>query len=121
LARESQRLRIGTMVSVIAFRQPAYLAAQVLTLDHISHGRVELGLGAGTPPENAQAAFGMGDWSARERADRLEEQASLLAGLLRGEPTTSEGRYYSVKGAKPPAPVQRPRPPFIIAAHGERG
>jgi alkanesulfonate monooxygenase SsuD/methylene tetrahydromethanopterin reductase-like flavin-dependent oxidoreductase (luciferase family) len=121
LSRESPQLRIGTMVSVVAFRQPAFLAAQVLTLDHISQGRAELGLGSGTPMENAHGAFGLTEWSRRERADRLEEQTVLLASLLRGESVTREGRYYSVKDAHPPAPIHRPRPPLIIAAHGERG
>ncbi|MDQ3809330.1 MAG: LLM class flavin-dependent oxidoreductase [Chloroflexota bacterium] len=120
LARESTRLQLGTLVSVITFRQPAFLAAQVLTLDHISHGRAALGLGSGGP-ENPYGAFGLREWSPRERAQRLEEQAVVLDSLLRGESMTWEGIYYSVQNANPPTPVQRPRPPFIIAAHGDRG
>ncbi|HEY1295644.1 MAG TPA: LLM class flavin-dependent oxidoreductase [Chloroflexota bacterium] len=120
LARESTRLRIGTLVSVITFRQPAFLATQVLTLDHVSHGRVELGLGSGGP-DNAYEAFGLNRWSPGERAERLEEQAALLDVLLRGEPVSVERRHYSVQNAHPIVPVQRPRPPLIIAAHGDRG
>jgi len=120
LARESARLRIGTLVSPITFREPAFLASQVLTLDHVSRGRAELGLGAGGP-DNAYRAFGLTEWSAQERAGRFEEQTQLLDRLLRGEALSHEGRYYSVIDARMSDPVQRPRPPITIAAHGERG
>jgi alkanesulfonate monooxygenase SsuD/methylene tetrahydromethanopterin reductase-like flavin-dependent oxidoreductase (luciferase family) len=120
LARETSRLRIGTLVTAITFRHPAFLAAQAITLDHLSHGRVAVGLGSGGPPNN-YGALGLGHWPAKERLDRLEEQAIILDQLLRGESITYDGRYYRTLTAKMPAPVQRPRPPFIIAAHGPRG
>jgi alkanesulfonate monooxygenase SsuD/methylene tetrahydromethanopterin reductase-like flavin-dependent oxidoreductase (luciferase family) len=120
LARDTSRIRIGTLVSVTTFRYPAFLAAQVLTVDHISGGRVSLGFGAGGPP-NYYSAFGLDDWPPRERAERLEEQAAILASLLRGETVNHEGQHYRVRDANPPTPAQHPRPPFIIAAHGERG
>ena len=120
LARETSRHRLGTLVTVLPFRHPTFLAAQVVTLDHLTGGRAELGFGAGGPPNN-YAAFGQADWSPQERAERLEEQAAILASLLRGEPVAFEGRHYTVQGAQLSLPVQRPRPPFIVAAHGDRG
>jgi alkanesulfonate monooxygenase SsuD/methylene tetrahydromethanopterin reductase-like flavin-dependent oxidoreductase (luciferase family) len=120
LARETTRLRISTLVTTITFRHPAFLAAQVITLDHISHGRVELGLGAGESSNN-YASIGLDDWSAAERRERLNEQVIILDRLLRGEPVSFEGRYYRTVTTEMPSPVQQPRPPIIIAAHGARG
>ena len=119
LARDTTRIRLGTMVTAITFRHPAFLAAQTITLDHISEGRVTIGLGSGGPP-HPYGAFGHADWSPRERVERLEEQAAILDVLLRGERISREGRHYSVRDARLPDPVQRPRPPLVIAAHGDR-
>jgi alkanesulfonate monooxygenase SsuD/methylene tetrahydromethanopterin reductase-like flavin-dependent oxidoreductase (luciferase family) len=120
LARETTRLRLGTLVTVLPFRHPTFLAAQVVTLDYLSHGRAELGFGSGGPPNN-YAAFGHADWSAQDRAERLEEQAAILDPLLRGELVAYTGRHYQVQAAQLSPPVQRPRPPLIVAAHGDRG
>lgn len=120
LARDTSRIRLGTMVSAITFRHPAFLAAQVVTLDHVSGGRAEIGLGAGGPP-HPYGAFGHAAWSPRERAERLAEQAAILGPLLRGEAVTEDGPHYPVRDARAPAALQRPRPPFIVAAHGDRG
>ena len=120
LARDTTRIRLGTMVTAITFRHPSFLAAQVITLDHLSGGRAELGLGAGGPP-NPYGAFSQHEWSARERAERLEEYTAILDPLLRGEPVMRDGRHYPVRDAQVPAAVQRPRPPLIVAAHGDRG
>jgi alkanesulfonate monooxygenase SsuD/methylene tetrahydromethanopterin reductase-like flavin-dependent oxidoreductase (luciferase family) len=119
LARDTARIRLGTMVTAITFRHPSLLAAQMITLDHISEGRVTLGLGSGGPP-HPYGALGHADWSPRERAERLEEQAAVLDALLRGEPVSREGRHYPIQDAALPVPVQRPRPPLVIAAHGDR-
>jgi alkanesulfonate monooxygenase SsuD/methylene tetrahydromethanopterin reductase-like flavin-dependent oxidoreductase (luciferase family) len=119
LARDTTRIRLGTMVTAITFRHPAFLAAQVLTVDQISDGRVALGLGSGGPP-HPYGAFGHTDWPPRERVERLEEQAAILETLLRGERVTREGRHYPIRDAQLPPPVQRPRPPLVIAAHGDR-
>jgi alkanesulfonate monooxygenase SsuD/methylene tetrahydromethanopterin reductase-like flavin-dependent oxidoreductase (luciferase family) len=119
LARDTTRIRLGTMVTAITFRHPTFLAAQVATLDHITGGRVTLGLGSGGPP-HPYGAFGHADWSPRERAERLEEQAAILDALLRGERVTREGDHYPVRDAQLPPPVQRPRPPLVVAAHGDR-
>ncbi len=120
LARDTQRIRLGTMVTAITFRHPSFLAAQVITLDHISSGRAELGLGAGGPP-NPYGAFGQHEWAPRERAERLEEYAAVLDPLLRGETVMFAGRHYPIQDAQVPAAVQHPRPPLIVAAHGDRG
>jgi alkanesulfonate monooxygenase SsuD/methylene tetrahydromethanopterin reductase-like flavin-dependent oxidoreductase (luciferase family) len=119
LARDTTRIRLGTMVTAISFRHPSLLAAQVITLDHISSGRVTLGLGSGGPP-HPYGAFGHADWSPGERAERLDEQTAILDALLRGERVTREGRHYPVRNAQLPTPVQRPRPPLVVAAHGDR-
>jgi alkanesulfonate monooxygenase SsuD/methylene tetrahydromethanopterin reductase-like flavin-dependent oxidoreductase (luciferase family) len=119
VARDTTRIRLGTMVTAITFRHPSYLVAQAITLDHISEGRVTLGLGAGGPP-HPYGAFGHAVWSPRERVERLEEQAALVETLLRGERVSREGHYYPVQDALLPVPVQQPRPPLVIAAHGER-
>jgi alkanesulfonate monooxygenase SsuD/methylene tetrahydromethanopterin reductase-like flavin-dependent oxidoreductase (luciferase family) len=119
LARETAHIRLGTMVTAITFRHPSFLAAQALTVDQISGGRVSVGLGAGGPP-HPYGAFGQTDWPPRERVERLEEQAALLDLLLRGERITREGPHYPVRDAQLPAPVQQPRPPLVIAAHGDR-
>ena len=120
LARDTERMRLGTMVTAITFRHPSFVAAQVITLDHISGGRAEFGLGAGGPP-NPYGAFSQHEWSLRERAERLEEYAAVLDPLLRGEIVTRDGRHYPVQEAQVPAAVQHPRPPLIVAAHGDRG
>ncbi len=120
LARDTNRLRLGTMVTVTTFRHPSLLAAQVLTVDHLSGGRAQLGFGAGGPPNN-YGALGLAEWSPSERAERLEEHAAVIGPLLRGEPVTFTGKYVQAHDARLPAPAQRPRPPFLIAAHGDRG
>jgi alkanesulfonate monooxygenase SsuD/methylene tetrahydromethanopterin reductase-like flavin-dependent oxidoreductase (luciferase family) len=119
LARDTTTIRLGTMVTAITFRHPSFLAAQAVTLNHLSDGRAELGLGTGGPP-HPYGAFGHTDWTPGERAERLEEYAAVLAPLLAGEMVTREGQHYPVREAQLPPAVQRPRPPLIVAAHGNR-
>ena len=119
LARDTSRIRLGTMVTAITFRHPSLLAAQILTVDHLSAGRVSVGLGSGGPP-HPYAAFGHEEWPPRERVERLDEQTAVLDGLLRGEPVSYVGKHYPVRNARLAAPAQLPRPPVIVAAHGER-
>jgi alkanesulfonate monooxygenase SsuD/methylene tetrahydromethanopterin reductase-like flavin-dependent oxidoreductase (luciferase family) len=107
------------MVTAITFRHPSYLAAQVLTVDHLSDGRVSVGLGSGGPP-HPYAAFGHEEWPPRERVERLAEQAAILNDLLRGDSVNYDGKHYPTRDAHLSDPVQRPRPPLVIAAHGER-
>lgn len=120
LARDTSAIRLGTMVTVITFRHPSLLVAQVVTLDHLSDGRAQIGLGTGGPP-NPYRAFSLTDWTPRERAERLEEYVEVLGPLLRGETVTHGGPHYPVEDAQAPPTIQRPRPPLTIAAHGRRG
>ena len=120
LARETTRLRIGTLVTSITYRHPTLLATQAITIDHLSHGRLELGIGAGGMAGD-YAVVGLDTWPLKERSNRLAEQVAILDQLLRGESVAYDGRYYRVRGAQLHAPVQQPRPPLIIAAHGNRG
>ena len=119
LARETRRIRIGTLVSTIRIRHPTFLAAQVVTLDQVSGGRAALGIGAGEPPQNA--TMGNPPWSAREALERLAEQAAILDVLLRGDPIDHAGPCYQTVVAAMPRPVTLPRPPMVIAAHGPIG
>ncbi len=121
LARDTSTIRLGTMVTAVTFRHPSFLAAQLATVDHLSEGRAELGIGAGGPP-NPYGVFGLDEWGPRERAERLEEQAAILDPLLRGETVDFAGRHYRAHGARlTRPPVRRPRPPLVVAAHGDRG
>jgi alkanesulfonate monooxygenase SsuD/methylene tetrahydromethanopterin reductase-like flavin-dependent oxidoreductase (luciferase family) len=121
LARETSRIRIGTLVSTIAFRHPSFLAAQAITVDHLSGGRVSVGLGSGACCPEFNALVGHDEWSSAERADRFAEQVLVLSVLLRGEPIDHAGPHYPTAILQPPLPVQRPAIPLVLAAHGPRG
>ncbi|MPZ78817.1 MAG: LLM class flavin-dependent oxidoreductase [Deltaproteobacteria bacterium] len=117
LATQTTRIRIGLHVTNILFRNPVLLAKQIVTVDHVSNGRLEVALGSGNAaPSYAIAGIAAG--TVTERVDRLAEVTEIVHKLLRNEVTTYEGRYYQVKDAmmRPP-PVQRPCPPLTIAAH----
>ncbi len=122
-ATQTSRLRLGTLVSSITFRHPALLAKQALTIDHISDGRLELGVGAGGAPNDFEMT-GLPAWEPPERARRFREFVLMLDALLRQEPgggegTSFDGEYYwATEAIMDPGPVQRPRPPLTLAAHG---
>jgi alkanesulfonate monooxygenase SsuD/methylene tetrahydromethanopterin reductase-like flavin-dependent oxidoreductase (luciferase family) len=117
LARETSRMRIGTLVTQIPFRHPTLLAAEAITVDRIAGGRLEVGIGAGDPnPRIPIGAVGHDPWSPQERAARFGEQVELLDRLLRGERVDHAGRFYRAQAVQLPPPVQRPRPPLVIAA-----
>lgn len=120
LAAIVERPRIGVLVSSNTFRHPSLLAKQAVTLDHISNGRLELGLGAGWyVPEHEM--FGIEFPEVQERVDRYEEALDMLDRYLRNDTTTVEGAYYSMRDAiNRPAPVQQPRIPFVLGAHKKR-
>lgn len=116
-ATQTRRIRIGTLVSNPILRPPALLAKEAVTVDHLSGGRLELGIGTGIAPFD-HAAVGSGPWAARERVARFAEYVEVVDGLLRGggRPYQFEGRFLRVREAPTaPAPVQRPRPPVIVA------
>ena len=120
LAAMTSRIRIGVLVSCNTFRHPALLAKEAVTVDHISNGRLELGLGAGWyEPEHAM--FGIPFPPAAELVGRFEEAVEIIDRLMRSEEVSFEGRYYTLANAEfRPGPVQKPRPPLTIGAHGPR-
>jgi alkanesulfonate monooxygenase SsuD/methylene tetrahydromethanopterin reductase-like flavin-dependent oxidoreductase (luciferase family) len=121
IAEATRTIRLTTNVTQIPLRNPAMLARQVLTLDHISNGRIELGLGTGLTIDPSYAMTGLPNWDAGERVDRFAEYVELAGQLLSQEVTTYAGRYYQVEGAvMNPRPVQSPRPPILVAALGPR-
>jgi alkanesulfonate monooxygenase SsuD/methylene tetrahydromethanopterin reductase-like flavin-dependent oxidoreductase (luciferase family) len=100
LAVTTDRIRLGTLVSSITLRNPSVLARAATTLDHLSGGRIELGIGAAGSMRDHEMT-GIAAWGGRERAERLGEAVGIGAGLR-------------------PAPVQRPRPPITVGALGPR-
>jgi F420-dependent oxidoreductase-like protein len=116
LAAVTERIRLGTMVSPVTFRHPAELAKTAVTADHVSNGRVELGMGAGWF-EREHEAFGFPFPSTRERVDLLEEQVEIVHRLWGsdGPVVDFEGRHYRLEACPAlPAPVQEPHLPLII-------
>jgi alkanesulfonate monooxygenase SsuD/methylene tetrahydromethanopterin reductase-like flavin-dependent oxidoreductase (luciferase family) len=109
------------MVTSPNFRHPVPLAKDLLSIDDVSSGRLTVGIGSGGLGGDA-SVLGEAEWSLRERTDRFVEFVGLLDVLLRNAETTSEGSFYSAREARMlPGTVQQPRPPFFIAADGERG
>ncbi len=120
LAQATSRLRLGTLVTGIHYRHPAVLANMAATIDIISGGRLELGIGAGWN-EQESGAYGIELGSKRERSDRFEEACQVLIGLLSQESTTFEGQYYQLEDARnEPKGPQRPHPPICVGGSGER-
>jgi F420-dependent oxidoreductase-like protein len=120
LAQATRRLRLGTLVTGIHYRHPAVLANMATTLDIISEGRLELGIGAGWN-EQESGAYGIELGTPRQRSDRFEEACQVLIGLLSQETTTFAGRYYQLVDARnEPKGVQRPHPPICVGGSGER-
>ena len=120
LAVRTNRIRIGALVSSNTFRHPGLLAKQAATVDHISGGRLNLGIGTGWYHDEHER-FGIRLPEPAERVDRLEEALEVLDALLAGEPAWYDGRHYRLSGALAlPAPVQRPSIPLLIAAHRPR-
>lgn len=120
LAARTSRIRIGVLVSSNTFRHPALLAKEAVTVDHVSAGRLELGLGAGWyVPEHEM--YGLDFYETRERVERFQEAVEIVDGLLRGSLGSFEGRHYRLHDAHfSPLPVQKPRPPLTLGAHGPR-
>ena len=122
MAGLTTRVRLGVLVSCNTFRHPALLAKMAVTLDHMTGGRLELGLGAGWfEPEHRM--FGIPLPEKPELVGRFREAVEVVDLLLRsdGTPVSYAGRYYPLTEAPfRPAPVQRPRPPLVLGAHGPR-
>ncbi len=120
LAQATSRVRIGSMVNAMHFRHPALTAKMAATLDVISGGRLDLGLGAGWNLEESEA-FGIELGTVKERLDRFEEGVEVIIRLLSQEVTDFEGRYYKITDARcEPKGIQRPHPPVLIGGGGRR-
>jgi F420-dependent oxidoreductase-like protein len=120
LAQATRRLRLGTLVTGIHYRHPAVLANMAATLDIVSGGRLEIGIGAGWNEEES-GAYGIELGSPAERSDRFEEACEVIVSLLTRQTTDFAGKYYQLAGARcEPKPVQRPHPPVCIGGSGER-
>ena len=123
LARETVRIRLGTLMTAATFRYPGPLAISVAQVDEMSAGRIELGLGAAWFAAE-HAAYGIPFPPVGERFDRLEEQLAIITGLWEtpeGQEFSFDGSYYALAGSPAlPKPVQRPRPPILVGGEGPR-
>jgi alkanesulfonate monooxygenase SsuD/methylene tetrahydromethanopterin reductase-like flavin-dependent oxidoreductase (luciferase family) len=120
IAARTSRIRLGVLVSSNTFRNPALLLKEAVTVDHISGGRLILGLGTGWH-EDEHRRFGIDLPEPRERVARFEEAVQVITSLMGQERTTFAGRFYRLEDARlQPPPVQRPRIPILIAAHRPR-
>ena len=115
VARATERVRVGAMVSAPSRRRPWVLAKQIVTLDHLSAGRAVVGIGLGFPDEDEFAAFGE-ETDLRVRADRTDEALQIIDGVLRGQPVDHDGPHFSMHAHLHPGAVQSPRPPIWVAA-----
>ncbi len=114
-AAKTERIRLGPMVTPLARRRPWKVAKETTTLDHLSGGRVVLGVGLGAHSEAEFAAFG-DEGSAKNRAAMLEEGLEVINGLYSGQPFTHQGQHYHLQGVQfRPRPVQSPRIPIWVA------
>jgi F420-dependent oxidoreductase-like protein len=120
LAQATKRLRLGTLVTGIHYRHPAVLANMAATLDIVSGGRLELGIGAGWTEEES-GAYGIELGTPRQRSDRFEEACEVIVKLLSQEVSDFDGEYYQLRAARcEPKALQRPHPPICIGGSGER-
>jgi len=119
LARDTTRIRLGTLVSPMTFRHPALLAREVATVDEMSGGRVEIGVGAGWY-DLEHTSLGIPFPPLGERTDRLHEAVEVITRLWTGQPVSYRGHHYRLDGALAlPRPVQDPFP-LIVGGHGGR-
>jgi alkanesulfonate monooxygenase SsuD/methylene tetrahydromethanopterin reductase-like flavin-dependent oxidoreductase (luciferase family) len=120
LAAVTTSIRVGVLVTSNTFRHPALLAKEAITVDHISNGRLDLGIGAGWyEPEHRM--FGIDFPETKELVSRFNESVEVVDALLRNETASYAGKYYQLREANSrPAPIQKPRPPFTLGAFGPR-
>jgi F420-dependent oxidoreductase-like protein len=120
LGSVTKRVRLGALVTGVTYRHPAVLAAQIVTVDHASAGRLDIGMGAAWFQAEHEM-FGIPFPPTKERVARLDEALQVINGLLTRDEVTFHGRYYTLENATyRPRPVQQPRPPIWIGASGTR-
>jgi alkanesulfonate monooxygenase SsuD/methylene tetrahydromethanopterin reductase-like flavin-dependent oxidoreductase (luciferase family) len=121
LAAETSVIRLASNVAQIPLRNPGVLAHQAVTVDHVSGGRLELGIGTGLTIDPGTEMIGLPNWSNVERAARFGEYLELVGLLLSQEVTSFEGRYYRASDAvMNPSSLQSPRVPVVAAALGPK-
>jgi len=119
LAPITKTIRLGTLVTNIIYRNPAVVAKQAVTLDHISNGRLNLGIGATTERDPSHRMTGVEVWQTKERVQHFREFVEVVDQMLRNEAVTYQGQHYTVTDARmKPPPVQKPRPPLTLATLG---
>lgn len=119
-AEATKGLRVGTNVLNNDLRHPVLMAREAATVDLLTDGRFQLGLGAGHMKSEYDQA-GLGFDLGSTRVERLAEAVTIIKGLFKGEPLTFTGQHYRVMSHKIyPLPVQRPHPPILIGGHGQR-
>ena len=114
IAQATERVRIGTLVTPLTRRRLQVVAKHLITLDHLSNGRVTFAVGLGEPPAEDVADFG-DESDPKVRGAMLDEGLDVLDRLLRGDPVDHHGEHYQVKAHLRPGPVQQPRPPIWVA------
>lgn len=120
LAATTSEVNIGPLVSSMTLRNPAVLVRQAMTVDHISGGRLRLGVGAGQVP-NDHTMTGVPRWPGPERADRFHEFVSIIRQLLDNRECTFSGTHYNLEGTSiSPAPLSQPTIPLVVGAIGPR-
>jgi len=120
LAAQTKRIRVGVLVTGNTYRNPTLLAKMAATVDHVSNGRLILGMGAGWF-EREHTAYDVPFYGPGERARRLVEAVTIVKQLFTQERTTFDGRYYTVQDAPfEPKPIQRPHPPILIGGMGPK-
>ncbi len=119
-AEATSRIRLAPCVAQIPMRDPATFARQIITIDNVSGGRIEAGLGLGLTVDPGYAMVGVQNWGNPERADRFAEYLTIVDQLLRSGHCDHAGAHYSVSNAAVHPSVQRPRPPITVAAMGPR-
>jgi F420-dependent oxidoreductase-like protein len=120
LLAQTTRLRVGHLVLCATFRHPALLARMATTLDVISNGRLELGLGSGSyEPEHTESGIPWGTFA--ERSEILAETLEIVTQMFANELTTFDGKHFQLHDMPNlPRPVQQPRPPIIVGGIGEK-
>jgi F420-dependent oxidoreductase-like protein len=120
LAARTERLRVGLMVTGNTYRHPAVLANIGATVDHISHGRLDFGIGAGWN-ELESSMYGIPLYTPGERIRRLGEACEVIKRLWTETIANFDGKYYQLKVARcEPKPIQKPYPPYVIGGSGEQ-
>jgi F420-dependent oxidoreductase-like protein len=120
LARDTKRVRIGQIVTCNSYRNPALLAKMASTVDVLSHGRLDFGLGAGWY-EHEYKAYGYEYPEAPERLRHLREAIKVIRAMWTQDEATFEGKYYQVRGAiNQPKGIQKPHIPLLIGGSGEK-